>query len=62
MSGDLRVLVSQDLRGQEAARRVFLEYSGKPVQTPQSRDQAPKAEFLAWHLENVFKKPHRALA
>jgi putative restriction endonuclease len=37
----------------------LLSYHGAGIQLPQSMSYLPSAEFLAWHEDQVFKKPGR---
>ncbi len=59
---DLRVVVSQDLVGNEPARRILFDCSGQPMNGPQSLGDRPAAEFLKWHEDYVFRGPAREWA
>ena len=53
---DYVILFSQHLLGNA---ENLLSYHGSAIQLPQSAAYLPKAEFLDWHEDQVFKKPER---
>ena len=53
------MVVSQHVTGGEQARSRMLTYHGAGLIRPQSAASLPRAEFLAWHKEQVFKTPPR---
>ena len=55
------MVVSQHVTGGEPARSRMLTYHGAGLIRPQSAASLPRAEFLAWHKEQVFKIPPREL-
>ena len=55
------MVVSQHVTGGEQARSRMLTYHGAGLIRPQSAASLPRAEFLAWHKEQVFKTPPREL-
>jgi putative restriction endonuclease len=53
------MVVSQHMTGGDQARDRMLTYHGAALISPQSSAYLPKAEFLEWHVEEVFKEPAR---
>lgn len=51
----LKLLVSQRLKGTSQAFQQLVAASGRPLRTPQLRFQLPDATFVRWHSENVFR-------
>jgi putative restriction endonuclease len=59
--GELRVVFSQRAISSSGQGHGALAHHGAVVRQPQSADQSPAREFLAWNLANVFKTPRREL-
>ena len=57
--GELRVVFSQRAISSGSELHNALAHHGAPVRRPQSADQSPAREFLAWNMDNVFKRPYR---
>lgn len=51
----LKLLVSQRLKGTSQAFQQLVASSGQPLRPPQERSQLPDATFVKWHSENVFR-------
>lgn len=56
VSPESRVLVSEHVNGSQAVQDVLLRHHGAMVATPRRPEEAPKTEFLQWHLREVFKE------
>ncbi len=56
ISDDLKVLVSSELHGREAAKTWFLEYAGKQIRDPRDNQNRPNLEYLDWHRREVFRQ------
>lgn len=59
---EMRVVVSQDVDGNEPARRLLVECSGHPIHVATTPADRPGAGFLRWHQKYVFRGPARAWA
>jgi putative restriction endonuclease len=58
-----RIAVSGNFVGRSAtARAQVLSLSGKQATPPQALYSAPKAEYITWHQQQVFKQPARAVS
>ena len=55
------LVFSQHAVAGEASRHMLMGFHGAGIIMPQSKDYYPRAEFLAWHEKEVFKKPGRSL-
>jgi putative restriction endonuclease len=55
---DFRVAFSQELAG-SARTEYFLEFHGRHIRMPQSRDYWPSGEYLNWHLHTIFRSPRK---
>lgn len=56
LSQELRVLVSQNLRGQASlVKDGILAFSGHPLRIPQGRINEPWHDYTKWHRSYVFK-------
>ena len=57
------MVVSQHVTGGEQlvgwGKRSAPQHNGRALTFPQSAAALPRAEFLAWHKEQVFKAPPR---
>jgi putative restriction endonuclease len=56
------LVFSQLVAGGETTKHALLERHGNPLIPPQSAEYLPAGQFLAWHGEEVFKKPGRPIA
>jgi len=56
---DLQLQVSQHAVGQLQFDEYLLRYVGTPLRRPQAGAPLPRAEFLEWHWEWVFRRPKR---
>ena len=56
---DLRIMISADLYGGEAAREWFIRFKGEELRRPHSAALLPHERFLAWHRREVFRQPAR---
>jgi putative restriction endonuclease len=61
ISPELRVLVSQDVCGNDSVYDWLIRYHGQQLVGPQRGQPPPAAEHLKWHLDEVFRDPPRAL-
>ena len=56
LSENLRVLVSQDLRGQaDMVREGLLAFRGQPLRLPNGESNEPQHDYTKWHRSHVFK-------
>jgi putative restriction endonuclease len=57
---DWRIVVSGNFIGRSpAARTHVLSLAGRTANAPQALYSTPKAEYIAWHHHEVFKRPAR---
>lgn len=56
-----RLLVSEEVHGSRGLDEWLLRFEGKPLSKPQRTDYNPKPDFVAWHLNEVFRAPAREL-
>jgi putative restriction endonuclease len=56
---DLRLLISADLYGREAAAEWFVRFHHKALRMPHSTGMLPARQYLAWHRREVFRSPSR---
>ena len=61
VSTEQRLLVSQDVSGSQGLHEQLLCFHATPIREPQSREFMPSPKYLAWHGDQVFRKPARAL-
>jgi putative restriction endonuclease len=54
-----RVVVSQDVAGNDGVKEHLLRYHEAAVREPQSRQYRAKEEYLSWHGREVFRGPGR---
>ena len=54
------LLVSQDVSGPHGLDEQLLRFHARPIREPQSREYMPSLQYLAWHGDQVFRKPARA--
>jgi putative restriction endonuclease len=59
VDADLRVLVSADVNGRERADEWIGRFAGRSLLGPRAGSAPPRAEYLDWHLEQVFRDPCR---
>jgi putative restriction endonuclease len=59
---EYRVLFSQYAISGDRGLTGALEHHGKPIYLPTDPALRPGAEYLAWNLNNPFKKPTRGLS
>lgn len=57
---DFRVVFSQHVSGHDATGQALLSRQGSRILQPQSNQYLPDADYLAWHQEQVFKRPGRS--
>jgi putative restriction endonuclease len=55
VSDDGRVLVSSRVYGSGGLESNFVSIHGTPLRAPNQRNARPKAEFLSWHRQEVFR-------
>jgi hypothetical protein len=53
----MTVLISSELHGQSWAREWFELFNGKKLKRPARSEWMPEAEFIKWHLTQVFRSP-----
>lgn len=51
---DLTFSVSRRLRDEYANGRVYYDLDGRRIRIPDSQEQQPDPEVLAWHEEHVY--------
>ncbi len=61
LSLDWEILVSQNANGSSGFDDWLMRFHSEPINFPQSRSYYPKAEFIEWHAEQVFKGDYREL-
>jgi putative restriction endonuclease len=59
VSGDRQVQVSEYAYGSQGFTQWLLAFHGQPVRPPQNPRYMPKAEYLHWHRQQVFREPAR---
>jgi putative restriction endonuclease len=59
ISEDLRVLISAEIHGQSLMTEWFQSFNGGAVRRPTRADWEPRAEYIKWHTDQVFRKPAR---
>lgn len=55
VSAEHRVQVSGALAGDYADSAAYAELDGRVITLPEAADERPRAEFLAWHRQQVFR-------
>ena len=53
----VRILISSEVNGMSVAVRQLLDYRNAPLRLPSNPDDAPDRRFIAWHRQEVFRKP-----
>ena len=61
LSLDWEILVSNRANGSSGFDEWLMRFHSEPINFPQSRAYYPKAEFIEWHAEQVFKGDYREL-
>ncbi|MBC8404403.1 MAG: HNH endonuclease [Planctomycetes bacterium] len=59
ISEDRRILVSQHLYGGSGSDQWIVDLTNQPLRMPIDQTAAPASEFIAWHQEEVFRRPQR---
>lgn len=60
LPGEYHIAFSQHVAGHDAVTSTLLSKQGARILSPQSGEYLPDPLFLAWHRDQVFKKPARA--
>jgi hypothetical protein len=60
-SKDLRILVSCDVNGQTMIEELLYRFEGRRLRLPQSSYPPPAEGYVAWHRNEVFHSPSRAV-
>jgi len=55
------ILVSEEVHGSTGIEEWLFRFEGKPLNKPQRKDYQPAGEFVAWHLQEVFRGPARTV-
>lgn len=55
-----RVIVSSDVSGRVGVEEWLLRFHGEPLRSPQKGIDGPAAQYVRWHLSQVFRGPARA--
>lgn len=58
---DFRIVFSQHVSGHDATGQALLSRQGAEILHPQSDGFLPDNDYLAWHQEEVFKRPARGM-
>ncbi len=53
----VKILVSSEVNGMSTAVRQLLDYREAPLRFPLNRNDAPDPRFVAWHAQEVFRRP-----
>ena len=57
LAGDYRVIVSSEVNGTGPGTRWLLDFKGQEIAKPQHQELAPLADYVDWHLSEVFREP-----
>ena len=61
LSNKLEIFVSDDVHGSVGFDEWLMRFHGKRINFPQRRSYHPKADFVRWHVREVFKGSYREL-
>ena len=61
LSEQWEVLVSDDAHGSVGFREWLMRFHGQKINFPQRRSYYPKADFICWHVREVFQGTYREL-
>lgn len=59
---DHRILVSQHVHGGAMVAQTVLQFANAPLRAPVSGAQQLAESYIAWHYEQVFRRPERQAA
>jgi putative restriction endonuclease len=59
LSGNLEILVSQEVNGNPIVTDWLIRYAGQPLRQPQAGEPVPNFKFITWHRNEVFHDPPR---
>ena len=55
LSKQWEVLVSDEAHGSASFEEWLMRFHGKPINFPQRRSYYPRADFIGWHVNEVFQ-------
>ena len=61
LSKQWEILVSDDAHGSVGFREWLMRFHGKKINFPQRQSYYPKADFIGWHVREVFQGAYREL-
>ena len=61
LSKGLEILVSDDAHGTRGFKEWLMDYHKQKIKLPQRKSYHPEAEFIGWHVREVFKGNYREL-
>lgn len=61
LSNELEIFVSDDAHGSVGFYEWLMRFHGKRINFPQRRSYHPRADFIGWHVREVFKGDYREL-
>ena len=61
MSKQWEILVSDDAHGSVGFQEWLMRFHGKKINFPQRQSYYPQANFIGWHVREVFQGTYRAL-
>ena len=59
LSPQWEVLISDDAHGSVGFEEWLMRFHGKPINFPQRRSYYPSADFIGWHVNEVFQGDYR---
>lgn len=59
LSKQWEVLVSDEAHGSASFEEWLMRFHGKPINFPQRRSYYPRADFIGWHVNEVFQGDYR---
>lgn len=59
LSKQWEVLVSDEAHGSASFEAWLMRFHGKPINFPQRRSYYPRADFIGWHVNEVFQGDYR---
>ena len=61
LSDQLEIMVSDEAHGSIGFQEWLMRFHGEKINFPQRQSYYPEAEFISWHVREVFKGDYREL-
>ena len=61
LSDRLEIMVSDEANGSVGFQEWLMRFHGEKINCPQRQSYYPEAEFISWHVREVFKGDYREL-